>query len=314
MAKFLFVSNEDSGKADAISDAMEILQKLGPTSSVELNQSLDLKQSISEATSEGCETVIAAGGDGTVNAVVNAVMSMDASHRPELAIIPLGTANDFAGALAIPDELSAAIDVVSTGRRMPIDVVRVSGAQFEEYYANVAAGGNSVRVSESLTDELKARWGAFCYMRGAVSVLADMTTFAIRADCDGEIIEVDSWGVLVANGKTNAGRILVAPQASLTDGLLDVVIIREGSLLDMVEIIAKTLLTSFLECDQVIFRQVKRLSLSSEPTMRFTLDGEVIDKEPVHFEVIPGAIRMIVGDEFELAEPVAQQSTLMPQV
>ncbi len=232
---------------------MVALRKLGSAHDIQLNRSQDLKQCIAQAIDAGCKTVIAAGGDGTVNAVVNALMAMEVSHRPELAIIPLGTANDFAGALAIPDELEKAIELINSGRRVPIDVVRMSASHFQRYYANIAAGGNSVRVSEALTDELKARWGAFCYIRGAVDVLADMMTFAVQIECDGEKIEADSWGVLVANGKTNAGRILVAPQASLTDGLLDVIIIREGGVLDMVEIVAKTLLTSFLECDQVIF-------------------------------------------------------------
>ncbi len=308
MAKYIFVSNDGSGKSHAVAEVRNRLVHFGSTDSIALRRGLDLPRSIAAANDAGCETVIAAGGDGTVNAVVNAMMDIDAAHRPKLAIIPLGTANDFAGTLAIPDELDLAVELVSTGQYIPMDVVRISASRFERYYANIAAGGNSVRVSEALTDELKATWGAFCYMRGAIGVLADMRSFAVHADCDGEIIEVDSWGVLVANGKTNAGRILVAPQASPADGLIDVIIIREGSVLDMAEIIAKTLLTSFLECDQVIFRQVRKLSLTSTPTMRFTLDGEVIDQEPVHFEVVPGAIQTVVGAEFERPIQVAQQS------
>lgn len=296
--KFLIVSNAGSGKFEAFAHVRNELCKFGPTACLDLNRDLNLRQSILHAIDAGCQTVLAAGGDGTVNAVVNAIMEIEESRRPELAIIPLGTANDFAGALAIPDDLDAAIDLLKTGRRVPIDIVRISAAHFEQYYANVAAGGNSVRASEALTDEMKARWGAFCYIRGAVGVLADLMTFAIQLDCDGEIINADSWGVLIANGKTNAGRLLIAPQASLTDGLLDVIIIREGNMLDMVEIVTKTLLTNFLECDQVIFRQVKRVALTSTPNMRFTLDGEVIDQEPVRFEAVPGAIRMLVGAEF----------------
>ena len=333
MPKQIFIWNSGSGKAKMVDAVRQRVQAIGPTEWLELSRDVDLKQEIYRAVGEGCETVIAGGGDGTLNAVVNAIMTLDPTQRPRLAIVPLGTANDFAGTLAIPDDVEAAVDLIASqsltcratrragapepnsragstslthettadlGRVVPIDVVRISSHDFKLFYANMAAGGNCVRVSESLTDEIKATWGAFCYLRGALGVLADMKTFAIRADCDGEIIECDSWGVLVANGKTNAGRIPVAPQASPADGLLDVIIIREGTMMDMVEIVSKTLLTSFLDSDKVMFRQVKKLSLISNPDMRYTLDGEIIDQEPVNFEVVPGAINMIVGTEFGL--------------
>ncbi|MEO8270511.1 MAG: hypothetical protein ABI557_12380, partial [Aureliella sp.] len=86
-----------------------------------------------------------------------------------------------------------------------------------------------------------------------------------------------------------------------TDGLIDVILVREGNALDMVEIVSKTLLGNFLDSDQVIFRQVKQLTLSSEPGMRFTIDGEVIDQEPVKFQVVPGAIQ-IIGNHSEIGK------------
>ncbi len=297
MNEQLFLWNGGSGKAAVVQEVRRQVETFGPTTSLELTHDVDLTETLDKAFDRGCRTVIAAGGDGTVNAVVNSLLQLDASRRPRLAIVPLGTANDFAGTLAIPDELPAAVDLLRTGRVVPIDVVRISADQFQRYYANIAAGGNSVRVSEALTDDIKATWGAFCYMRGAVGVLADMQTYHVRAECDGEIIECDSWGILIANGRTNAGRIPVAPKASPNDGLIDVIVIRDGNVVDMVEIISKTLLSSFLESEQVIFRQVRTLRLSSSPAMRFTLDGEVIDEEPINFEVVPGAIEMFVGPE-----------------
>lgn len=296
MATQLFIWNEGSGKSHESSAVCERFASRDSTRSLRLSRAVNLKHEIATAVNDGCDHVVAAGGDGTVNAVVNAMMTIEPKRRPSLSIIPLGTANDFAGTLCLPDVDDNAVS--DPKRIVPIDVVRISSDNFERFYANMAAGGNCVRVSETMTDEMKADWGAFCYLRGAVGVLADMKTFAIRADCDGEIIECDSWGVLVANGKTNAGRIPVAPLASPADGLLDVIIIREGTVIDMVDMISNTLLSSFLDSDKVTFRQVKHLSLRSDPGMRFTIDGEVIDEEPVNFEVIPGAIKMVVGKDF----------------
>jgi diacylglycerol kinase (ATP) len=287
--------NRGTGKAQSIEELRTSLQIL-PTTWIELTQDVDLSAELETALANGCDTVIAAGGDGTVNAVVNAMMKLDRARCPRLAIIPLGTANDFAGTLRIPDNVEQAMDLMVTTRPKPIDVVRIRGEGLDCYFANVAAGGNCVRVSEGLTDELKKRWGPFSYIRGSLGVLTDMHSFRITATIDGEEFkELDCWAVLVANGRTNAGRIEVAPEASPSDGMLDVVMIKDGGVMDMIEIVAGNLTGKFLECDQVIFRQAKRLRLESNPRMRFTLDGEVIDKEPLEFNVVAGAIRMFVG-------------------
>ncbi len=296
LMKNLIFWNQGSGKSESIE---ELRAELQSTSSnwIELTREVDLPVEIEKAINQGCSTVIAAGGDGTVNAIVNALMTVNEDKRPTLAIIPLGTANDFSGTLAIPDEVELAVRLFQTTKPSWVDMVRINGVGFQRYYANVAAGGNCVRVSEQLTDEIKNRWGPFSYIRGSVEILADMQTYRITADIDGERFEqLDSWAVLVANGRTNAGRIEVAPEASPQDGMLDVVIIKDGGVMDMVEIVAGNLLGNFLECEQVIFRQAKCLRLHSEPPMRFTLDGEVIDQEPVEFNIVANAIRIHTGE------------------
>ncbi|MEZ6137590.1 MAG: diacylglycerol kinase family lipid kinase [Pirellulaceae bacterium] len=265
---------------------------------VELTHEIDIHSEIERALGNGCDTIVAAGGDGTVNAVVNALMRVGEDRRPALAIIPLGTANDFAGTLGIPNDITQACALLWNTRPAPVDIVRINGIGFERFFANVAAGGNCVRVSEQLTDELKSRWGPLCYLRGSIGVLTDMETYHITADIDGERFEgLHCWAILVANGRTNAGRIEVAPEACAWDGMLDIIIIKDGGVMDMVEIVAGNLTGKFLECDQVIFRQATRLCVQSDPPMRFTLDGEVIDEEPVEFNVVAGAVRMFVGEQ-----------------
>lgn len=291
------VSNSGSGRSEQLNELKIILQGQ-PTHWIDLSETKNLCHSIQRMVDNGSDTIIAAGGDGTVNATVNALMSIEAQLRPSLGIIPLGTANDFAGTLNIPDDLDSAAAKLWEPP-IPVDVVRVEGKHLHRYFANMAAGGNCVRVSEALTDELKARWGAFSYMRGAVEVLPDMTSYHVDVICDDEHLhQLPLWAVLVANGKTNAGKIEVAPRASVYDGLMDVILIRDGSIGDMVEIIANNLMGSFLESEQVIFRQVRSLDIHSVPPMRFTIDGEVVDQKPIRFQVIPQAIRMHSGDIF----------------
>jgi len=297
MTNQLVFWNSQSGRADEIGDLRELLRGTH-RDWVDLASVTDLEATLAKHISGGCESVVAVGGDGTINAIVNAMMSIDQSSRPTLSIVPFGTANDFAGTLRIPDDPAAAVDLIRSQDAVPIDLVQIRGEGFERFYANIAAGGNCVRASEAITDEIKSTWGPFAYIRGAFDVLPDMTSYRITAKCDNEeFADLQCWAVLVANGKTNAGRIEVAPQASPADGLIDVIIIRDGTIADMVQIVANNLLGRFLECEQVIFRQVKSLKLHSAPTMRFTLDGEIIDEEPIQFNVVPGAIRIHAGTQ-----------------
>lgn len=290
--------NKASGSVVQDDDHMASLAPL-EAPIIEFGLDINLSDQIVNALHQGYNTVVAAGGDGTVNLVVNALMQLDPQVRPRMAILPLGTANDFAGTLCVPDAIADAIELVRASDALPIDIIRVSGPGFERYYANVAAGGNSVRVSEEMTSDLKARWGAWCYLRGAISVLTDLESYRIDATCDGERFNaLDTWAVLVANGKTNAGRIFVAPDASPADGLMDVILIRDGTLMDVMSIVGNALLGDYLRSEHVVYRQVQRFTLNPEHTMRFSFDGEVFEETPLNFEVVPGAINMIVGHEF----------------
>lgn len=295
----LLIWNGSSGQAAQHARWLTEVGRDGAVQVVDLSSDANLNDVIASACNAGCRTVIAAGGDGTVNAVVNSMMSIERGLRPNLAIVPLGTANDFAATLCIPDDVEQALELIRTNRPVPVDVVKIHAQDFVRYYANIAAGGNSARASDLITDEIKARWGAFCYLRGGLPLLADLETYQITAVCDNEeFADIGCWAVLVANGKTNAGRIVVAPYASPVDGLLDVIIIRDGTVFNIVDIVTQALLGNYLECEQVIHRQVRRLRLHSIPGMPFTIDGEVIDEEPVEFEAVAGAISMYVGHAF----------------
>ena len=118
------------------------------TQILRLNRDVDLNEAVRKAVvDDHCKLIVAAGGDGTVNVVVNAIMCLRAELRPRLAIIPKGTANDFAGTLLISDDYQQVVGSMVDGAFTPIDVVRIRAGRFERFFANVAAGGNSVEVS-----------------------------------------------------------------------------------------------------------------------------------------------------------------------
>ncbi len=289
--------NPNSGRADQALVARDRLDGRSNTVVRETNSADDAVQFATEAAMNNAELIVAAGGDGTVNSVANGIVR--AGCNAAMAVLPIGTANDFALSLAIPDDFERAVDLFDTGHRRPIDLVEVETDTNQHCFANVAAGGNSDRVTELLTDELKARWGPLCYLRGAIGVLADLETFEVSVTFDDEDpVEVDLWNVIIANGRTNAGHLQVAPRASLEDGLLDVILVRDGTLIDVAAITARYVLADYLESDQVVYRQVRSLSMKSTPSMRFSIDGEAINEQPVVFRSKQAALSVVVGDDY----------------
>ena len=157
-----------------------------------------------------------------------------------LGVLPIGTANDWCSSLAIPDDLDEAMEVLIKGESRVLDIVEVETASRKVRFANIATGGNSYRVTESLTDEMKQTWGPFCYLRGVIDVLADLDSFETEIRFDGGPPHSFSvCNIIIANGKTSGGRIEVAPKAILDDGLLDIIIIQSGTVVDLADMTAR---------------------------------------------------------------------------
>jgi diacylglycerol kinase (ATP) len=248
-----------------------------------------------EAVRAGCDLVIAAGGDGTIHEVVQGLMA--APGRTRLGVLPFGTGNDLARTLGIPDDPAEAVALLEGGGvERAVDLFRVEVAGEIRHGINVAAGGFSGQVDEMLTDEMKAAWGPLAYVRGALGVLPDLTAYDTRiAWDDGELERVQALNIVVANGKTCGGGTRVAPAADISDGLLDVVIVRYGSLLDLAKIAARLLAGDYTDSDGVDVRRARRVRVASRPGMWFNVDGELVGNEPISFEVVPGALRVIAA-------------------
>jgi len=242
----------------------------------------------------GVRRLIVAGGDGSINAAVNALAQME--QPPQLGLIPLGTANDLCASLAIPDDPLQALELIEQGPVLPVDVIQVISESQVAWCINMATGGNSARVTENLTDELKQRWGPLVYLRGVIGVLTDLDVFRTTIRFDDEPPQVlNVWNILMANAQTCGGRIQVAPEASPTDGLIDVIVVQDGTVGDMAEMAAGLVTGNYLEHEQVLYRQARRVELRSEPAMRFTIDGELVDEIPHAFILHPQKLPVVVG-------------------
>ncbi|MDP9309680.1 MAG: diacylglycerol kinase family lipid kinase, partial [Chloroflexota bacterium] len=289
------IINPQAGTATDVQTVIDGLGRLGITTVKTTSSPGDAKRLAHEAVADGCELVVAAGGDGTINEVVNGLATDFAQAR--LGIIPLGTGNDFVRSVNIPTERNAALKVLDEARAMAIDVVSVTSDE-RRYFINVSAGGFSGLVDEKLTSEMKRAWGPLAYLRSAAMALPDLTDYHTYLTFDDEEQqEVKTYNIVVANARFVAGGIPIAPQAELDDGLFDVMIVPVASLSQLALVAPKIMLGQHVDDERLLFRRARKLRVDSQPKMWFNADGELVGNEPSTFELLPRALNVIVGPE-----------------
>ncbi|HEY0368412.1 MAG TPA: diacylglycerol kinase family protein [Chthoniobacterales bacterium] len=246
-----------------------------------------------EAVAQGCETIIAAGGDGTLNEVINGI----AEHTQNVIIglVPLGTGNDFARMLTLPAGVADCVDLLRDADTRAVDLVRVTSDRVR-YFINVSAGGFSGAVDDALTPEIKQRWGPLAYLRCAAEALPKLEPYRTQITLDDSTTtEFDLYNVVIANGRYVAGGTPIAPAALIDDGLLDVVLVPAHEAGDLAVTAAQIALGQHLESERIIFRRAAKVAITSTPGISFNVDGELIGSEPAVFEVLPRAVQFLAG-------------------
>jgi diacylglycerol kinase (ATP) len=247
-----------------------------------------------DAMRSGCDYIIAAGGDGTLNEVINGIVSAHPVSGTHIGLVPLGTANDFARSIGLPASVEDNIDILAAKQTAPIDLVRITSNR-ARYFVNVSAGGFSGAVDEKLTPEIKSAWGPLAYLRSAAAALPELHGYhtTIVFD-DAERLEIELYNMIVANGQFVAGGLPIAPKADLADGLLDVLLVPSHPPAKMVMLAAEMLLGNHLSSDAVIFRRATKISVQSQPAMSFNADGELVGDDPAVFEIVPRALEFVI--------------------
>jgi diacylglycerol kinase (ATP) len=251
--------------------------------------------------------LLVAGGDGTVNDVVNGLGDAGFPKGVTLGILPTGTGNDLAATLCIPEAAGFAEDVIRQDRVRTLDVARVRSEGIgERFFMNVATGGLGAEISRANEGGLKKRWGKLSYLRASLEVARDFDVRELTLYLDGEEREVRAVNVVVGNCRYAGGGWLAAPKANPEDGLLDVVIIETLGLADVLQLAPASLARAdYLGKEGVFFARAKEIRVETQPPgLEFTADGEVIGDEPAEFSVIPRALKVIVGPGY-VPDPAA---------
>lgn len=293
--KTCIIANPKAGTA--ITDLDTRLEPLGKEIDLRVtSRPAEAVEFARDAVSSGYDRIVAAGGDGTVNEVINGIAPD--FGRVEFAVLPFGTGNDFARTVGVPaGDLEKALDTIAAGRTRAVDVVRVRSDEIR-HFINVSAAGFSGAVNEKLTGEMKKTWGPLAYLRSAAEALPDLTDYHTSLIVDErETIELKAYNVVVANARFVAGGIPIAPEAEIDDGLLDIVILPAASLPRLALIVPLIIAGKHWGDESLLCRRAHKLEIDSTPGMWFNVDGELVGNEPAVFEVLPRALRVVVGKE-----------------
>ncbi|MBM3115299.1 lipid kinase YegS [Jeongeupia naejangsanensis] len=278
----LILNGKAASNAD-VRDAVVAVREAGHRVDVRLTwEGGDAARYVDEACRLGLVTVVAGGGDGTVNEVAVALLQLPAPQRPSLAVLPLGTANDFARGCAIPIEPGAAL-ALALQLPTPIDAVRVNDRGF----INMATGGFGTQITVETPPEQKALLGGFAYLLTGLTRFGSLSADASRLsgpdfDWEGEFLVLG-----LGNGAQSGGGHRLCPDAKLDDGLLDLRLVTGTELLP-------ALLQQWIDgenSERVLTARLPWLTVSTPHEINLNLDGEPMSGTEFRIEVEPGALR-----------------------
>lgn len=239
----------------------------------------------------GCEAIIVAGGDGSVNRVVNAMMH----HNIDLPIgvIPAGTANDFAMHIGMPTDQVEAMAVLAEMATEYVDIGKVNDA----YFVNVCCGGLFVNISHSIDVELKNTLGKLAYYIEGIGQLPNFKKIRFRINYEDGVIEDDFYLFLLLNGTSAGGFARLGHDADIQDGKMDFVGIKACQFGEIPGLFGKILLGDHLTDKNVVFFKSSKMKIECVETVQgfeeSDIDGERGPEFPLDIEVIHNRLRVI---------------------
>jgi lipid kinase YegS len=220
-----------------------------------------------DAARRGVDVVAAAGGDGTVNEVVNGLDGYDVP----LGIIPVGTANDFARQVGIPADADHAMDVILQRKPVRLDTASLNGRR----YLNVSTGGVGAEATAETPTDLKESLGPIAYAISGVRKFADFQSRFARFHGDNFFWEGQFLMFAVGLTRSTGGGAHVTPRASATDGLIDLCVIEEMTRRDFARTVLRLQKGEHVGEPGVRYAQVKWVTIESSEPMAVNVDGEV---------------------------------------
>lgn len=232
---------------------------------------------------QGFQTVVAAGGDGTINEVVNGLVGSDVA----LGILPVGTMNVFAAELGLPNQIPKAWSIIQERHTRRVDLVRAN----DQYFVQLAGVGLDAQVVQATSRAFKKNFGPLSYLISAAQIAARTPPKLIIEHDDRRL---EGSFVLIGNGRYYGGPVAFFKDARIDDGKLDVLIFKNLGYLDIARYLGTILMGNHTDLADVDYFQTKRVSVSSEDDVPVEVDGEVVTKLPVTFRISSRKLKVVV--------------------
>lgn len=248
----------------------------------------DASRAASEALDRDFDLIVAAGGDGTLNEVVNG-MAGKRKRTAALGILPAGTTNDFARSLGLPRSVLKACDRIINGTPHPVDVGKIN----DRYFINIAGGGTLTEVTYSVPSKWKTMIGQLAYYVKGIEKLPFLKPSRVRLETRNGVIEEEMMLFLIANSNSVGGFEKLAPSADLSDGLFDVIVLKKTTIPELVRLARHALKGDHVDDPHILYFQTDYLKATSEGEVLLNLDGELGGTLPCTFRVLPRHIKLI---------------------
>lgn len=290
------ILNGKSAGDDDLRAAVQTMREAGIALDVRVTwEDGDAERYVAEAIADGVDTVIAAGGDGTLSEVATTLAHRDetADALPSLGLVPLGTANDFATAAGIPERPLAALQLVREVVAAPLDLLRLDADDGVHWCANLASGGFGTEVTVETDEGLKKMLGGLAYLITGIARLGRIDPLQARLRGPEFAWEGDLIALGIGNGRQAGGGQALCPDALVDDGQLDLTIVP-----DLSGDVAATVGTLIKEgkhaaLDRVATRvRLPWVELASDRALTLNLDGEPVASRRFHVACVAGRVRM----------------------
>jgi diacylglycerol kinase (ATP) len=263
------------------------------------------------ARAAGFSGVAAAGGDGTLGEVLDGFYSRglnagsngggesddrSAPPLPKLAVLPLGTGNDFARCLGIGTDLETAVRAMLCGKPRRIDIGKLTmPQQRERYFINVAGCGFDAVVAARINCGFRRLRGTPAYVAAVLGTLIGYQAVPLRLVADGQVHERSMLLCAVANATSYGGGMHIAPHAQLDDGLFDICIIGKAGRLEFLAAFPRVFRGTHITHRKITMLRARHLRIESPTPLALLADGEIVGTTPAEFEIVPGAIAVMTA-------------------
>jgi len=236
------------------------------------------------AVDEGFEKIVAAGGDGTINEVVNGLAGTNAT----LGLLPIGTMNVFATELGLPvHDLELCWNIVRNDSIRVVDLPKAN----QKFFVQLAGVGLDAQVVKETSAQLRRSFGPLSYIISAVQIAARQPP---RLFIQSEDTSIDEGSfVLVGNGRLYGGRFPFFKHAALDDGLLDVIVFKRLGYLEIIKYLQDVVFSSDIRVPEIEYFQTRRLRVESNQSVPVELDGELVGNCPVEFSLQERSLRVL---------------------